>query len=260
MKKIILTTLLCLHLCVSALFAKTYGVVVGVSEYQMSKNNLHFADQDAKDFYGFLAPNKTEYNLVLLTNEQATCANIINAMQTQFAKAKSTDKIIFYMSSHGAEGYLIPYDFNGYANGLALTKVKELFRQSSAGVKYLFTDACHAGSIKDKSTPSVGAKEFLSALKKGMNIKANSTSKVIVLVSSRSTQSSIESSAITNGAFTYTLLNALRGEADLDTNAAITLKELYTYMRSSVMQLTNNKQIPTMFGNFNDNDVIIYLK
>ncbi|KAF0179552.1 MAG: peptidase C14 caspase catalytic subunit p20 [Nitrospirae bacterium] len=93
-----------------------YAVVVGVGQFmEQGITPLQFAVRDAESFYRFLADaGKTSFpreNIIYLTNQQATKANIQNAFNRIKSLAREDDLVVFYMSSHGA-----PPDKNGAVN------------------------------------------------------------------------------------------------------------------------------------------------
>ena len=85
------------------LFAETYAVIVGVSNYP--KSPLNYTDDDAFKFYshlrsiaasGRIVPNK---NITLLLDNKATKQNILAALESVVKRAKATDRIIFYINN-----------------------------------------------------------------------------------------------------------------------------------------------------------------
>jgi uncharacterized caspase-like protein len=63
-----------------------------------------------------------------------------------------------------------------------------------------------------------------------------------------------------NGAFTFFLIAGLKGGADANRDRMITAKELYDFVRPQVEEQTGGKQIPVMWGKFEDDMVIMNWK
>lgn len=98
-----------------------YAIVMGVGRFQEKKiTPLQYAEKDSKDFYNYLinprGGNFKKENVVLLTNEKATRANIQNAFNNIKKKAEKDDLVLLYFSSHGTPPdkfggvYIVTYD------------------------------------------------------------------------------------------------------------------------------------------------------
>lgn len=230
----------------SAAAQQTYAVVVGISDYalgQPGKGDLNFADDDARQFYSMLRSpaggNVPETNIILLTEKEATRANILKAI-TLFKKAAKADRIIFFFSGHGDKGFLLPYDA-GPGVVVRHDDVRLAFRESPALTKLLLTDACKSGSMD-----RYRHKKPKSTVKTPPTLNNN----VIIMVSSRDYEFSQELSQLKHGAFTYFLVEGAKGKADTDHNHIVTIRELYAYMHQTIRQVTNNQQTPVLFGRF----------
>jgi len=230
----------------SAAAQQTYAVVVGISDYalgQPGKGDLNFADDDARLFAFMLQSpaggSVPAGNMILLTDREATRANILKAMKL-FKKAAKADRIIFFFSGHGDQGFLLPYDYNAGPGAVVQhDDVKLAFRESPALTKLLLTDACKSGSMFPTTRPK-------STVKTPPALNNN----VVIMVSSRAKQFSQELSQLKHGAFTYFLVEGASGKADVDHNHIVTFHELYVYMRWTIQQATQNQQTPMMFGRF----------
>jgi uncharacterized caspase-like protein len=80
---------------------------------------------------------------------------------------------------------------------------------------------------------------------------------VLLFLSSRTEETSMERKDMQNGFFTTYLQKGLKGGADGDRNRAITAKELFDYVSNGVSQLSGGSQHPVMWGNFDDNMVVM---
>jgi uncharacterized caspase-like protein len=244
MKKIVF--FFCCFSC-SLLYAQTegkiYAVIVGVSEYRQAANNLNYAHQDATDMYNLLKLQTATTNLQLLTNKQATKEQVIQVTKELFAKSRPEDVIIFYFSGHGNVDRFFVHDTD-----IKSKAVQELFKEAKAQRKLIFADACLSGTFRASgSSPATSSGR-------------NTDQRVLLFLSSRSDQISRESPSLHNGAFTFFLIAGLKGGADANRDRMITAKELYDFVRPQVEEQTGGKQIPVMWGKFEDDMVIMNWK
>jgi len=248
--------ILLIIICFSYLQVKSqrqiYAVIVGVSDYKNDnlKLDLNYCDDDARSFYNLLVTSGVnKENIALLTDYNASKKNIINKLNLIFSKADTNDEVIFFFSGHGSKGSFIPYDYDGnYTTLLDYSVVKSSFKKCNANKKLCIADACFSGSIKH---PSIKSKE------KAMTIDKKSG--IVVIMSSRDYQTSREMPSLKNGAFTYYLVKGLKGYADKNKDKIITVSEMYFYTKKYVKLETQNKQVPIIFGNFDENMPILYL-
>ena len=173
--------------------------------------------------------------LVKLTDSNATRAKVISQLNALFTKATSADRIVLFFSGHGMPGYFLCYD-----GLLSYKQIVEVMRRSKASCKMVMADACFSGKMR-------------SSKQRG---KKYSSKDVMFFLSSRSNEPSKESS-FSNSVFTIYLERGLRGGADKNKDRVITARELYEFVHKGVIGATDNSQHPVMWGNFNDNMVIL---
>lgn len=215
---------------------KTYVLAVGVSEYPDKENRLALAAQDA-DTIQWVFRKNNQGETRLLKDKQATCENICNAIKQLFRKAEHDDAVVLFFSGHG-----IPGGFCAYDDNLEYLSVIRLLNQCKAARKIIFADACFSGKMR--------------AMTKGMPESIKSA-EVLLFLSSRHDEMSIENEQMNNGCFTTYLQLGLRGKADKDRDRIITAKELFDFVSEAVRRRTYDKQHPVMWGNFSDDMPII---
>ena len=225
--------------------ATTYAVVSGVSKY--AHKPLRYPDDDAALFYNWLvgkggAGIKPE-NITFLINEKATSTAILEAMKVQFAKAQKDDTVIFFFSGHGDKGIFLSYGSDTNGEYLQHAEVKAAFKACVAKTKLCFADACFSGTLTSKMPKNIEVKFAESNLK-------DFDSNIVVMMSSRSDEVSLENAALKQGAFVYYLVKGLKGEADVDKNKGITISELFAYVSKNVIAFTTGKQHPILTGKF----------
>ena len=250
-KFILLSLLLFFSYLQSKSQRQIYAVIVGVSDYKNDnlELDLNYCDDDARSFYNLLVESGVKKeNIALLTDYYASKQNIINKLNSIFSKANTADEVIFFFSGHGDNGCFVPYDYDGYSYLLKHSDIKVAFKQCKASRKLCIADACFSGSIKH---PSNKSKEKVKTI--------SEKSGIVVMMSSRDYQTSLEIPSLKNGAFTYFLVKGLKGFADKNIDKTITVSEMYYYTKEKVKLETQNKQTPIIFGNFDKNMPIIYL-
>lgn len=219
------------------LSARTYMVSVGIADYSgfPSKiSNLRLPPRDAKAMTELYAGNRS-MDYTLLLNEKATKSRILRAIRKLFNMASENDIAVFFFSGHGYEGGFCAYD-----GKLTYREVREAMSQSKCKNKIMYVDACRSGGIREDE----GHKPTAVASAKQAN--------VMLFLSSRNNENSIESPSMQNGFFTTYLTKGLQGSADLNNDRVITAREIFSYVSGGVSQLSQGKQHPVMWGNFSD--------
>lgn len=235
---------------------QVWALAVGVANYDpLVMQPLTFTARDAERIYDFWrSPNGGALDPVhtkILTNTEATYANVKKAMKELFAKAGPKDMIIFYFSGHGLEGSFLPVDYDGTNNEFAHTEIGEIMQSSKAAYKVCIADACHSGGMwasKGSASDMITIDNFYNALKQ-------SNPGTAFLMSSRKNEQSLESRGLRGGLFSYYVLKGLGGAADMDNNAIITITELYGFVSSKVSEHLKNthlKQTPLLLGEYDE--------
>ncbi len=223
-------------------YARVYLVSVGIADYSSfpSKlNNLNLTVKDAETIAWLYTKNKS-VDYTLLLDGKATKSRIVRAMNKLFSRAKEDDIIVFFFSGHGYPGGFCACDGN-----LGYDEVRKAMSKSRCRNKMMFVDACRSGGMRVDDTAGQGA---ITAAK-----KAN----VMLFLSSRNNENSIERGDMQNGFFTTYLQKGLRGNADANRNRTITAKELFDFVHEGVSRISGGRQHPVMWGNFSDNMTIM---
>lgn len=219
--------------------AKIYLVSVGISDYPGTENDLRLPHNDAATIQWLYRENK-QASTMLLINDKATVANVKSAMQTMFSQATENDIVVLFFSGHGVKGGFACYD--GF---LKYSDVKSAMSYSQSKNKMIFADACFSGAMRNSGS---GTTSDYTDLK---------NSNLMLFLSCRTNEISIENKNMTNGFFTYALQHGLRGGADANRDRKITAKELFTYVSKKVKEKSRDKQHPVMWGKFPDNMTIM---
>lgn len=226
--------LLCLLPTIAS--AKVYLVSAGISNYPNPSLVLTNPANDAIVIDNIYNANGNCTSR-LLTESDATRANILDAISTVFANARPDDIVVFFFSGHGYPGGFLAYD-----GKITYTAIRQAMGACRSKNKMIFADACYAGKMRQ------GGKKVT---------RENKRSTVMLFMSSRDNETSIERRDMENGFFTTCLRDALKGKADADHNRVITARELFNYVSRNVKRLSGDRQHPVMWGNFpNDMPVI----
>lgn len=237
-------------------YNNTYAIIIGVADYKnftYFDGDLNYTVNGANSFANFLMSKKggsvPAANIVLLTNAQASKDNIIAKGKALFSKARKDDRVIFYFTGHGDKGCFLPYDVTVFGgNLLYFSEVKTIFKAAKCNTKLLFADACFSGSMKEGLSKNY---ELRSSIEKGNRLAENMN--IAVMMSCQGDETSIESSSIEKGLFTYYLMEGLGGKANRDGNKYITIQELFYYVYHEVQDEAaswGHKQTPELFGKF----------
>ena len=241
-----------------------WAVVIGVSEYPNlpPAAQLRFAHRDAEDFAAFLRSFEggglAGDHIRLLTDQQATLAQARAAIGTWLVESAGPADIVYlFFAGHGVlddndDGYLVVSDTdpqNLHATGLAFQEVDEtLSNRLKASLVVLVADACHAGRLGWTSyaanVPS-RANEPLARIGHGDR-------SFLKFLAGRPSELSFEDEkwGSGHGVFTFSLLEGLRGPADVDGDHVIRASEAIDYASRRVPELTGGKQNPRVAGTF----------
>ena len=228
-----------------------YALVIGISSYSHMPA-LRYTDDDAYRMYAFLKSPEggalPDDHLRILVDEEATKKNILKDMQELFAKAGPKDLVLLYFSGHGLKGSFLPIDFDGYNNRLFHEEVAGVFESTDARYKLCIADACHSGSLnamKGLSDQTLITRYYQSL--------AESRGGTALIMSSKSDETSLESSGLRQGVFSHFLIRGLKGEADANKDKLVNIKELFAFIHKNVRTYTARRQSPVLSGDFDPN-------
>ena len=224
--KILLVLFISAILLPQEAMSKVLLVAVGISDYPKPVNPLNLPTKDAMAIKTLIDKNGNSGTAILL-NEKATKAAIIAEIHARFDHASTDDIIIFFFSGHGYKGGFVAYD-----GELPYNLIRKAMGKSKCKNKMIFVDACFSGKMRQ-----------------GTN--------VMLFLSSRDNETSIERKDMKNGFFTTCLKDAMSGKADSNRDRIITAKELFIYVSKNVKLLSRDKQHPVMWGQFPDNMPVI---
>jgi len=234
------------------IYDNSYALIIGIDKYE-NVRSLDYAVKDAEDIQSMLVDkfNFQQDNIVLLKNEQATQASILQEFSNITKKAGANDRVLIFFAGHGDTedlpdggemGYLLPVDGDKtdlYISSIKMDEIQTISLRSEAKHILYLIDACYGG-IASVGARSLDANSTPDYLQKITQYK----SRQIISAGGRGEQV-IEKSEWGHSAFTKNLLSGLRDwMADTDSDGIITVQELGAYLKKKVTIDSNNKQTP----------------
>ena len=217
--------------------AKVYLVSVGIADYPDTKNDLRISDNDAKTIAKVFNATK-DASVSVLVNKDATQSALLSAMHTMFEDAGNDDAVILYFSGHGTPGAIVCHD-----GLLTYQHIFKMLKGCKATRKIIIADACYAGKMRTTNQQAT----------------TYNSQNVMLFLSSRTNETSQET-RYQNSLFTIFLDRGLRGGADVNKDHRITARELYDFVHKGLIEASNNKQHPVMWGKFNNDMTVLKWK
>lgn len=236
---------------------KIWAVIVGVAKYREPKSRLNYCDDDAYKIYGFLKSPEggalPDEQITLLIDEDANGNNIKNAIRNFTQKAGKNDAFLLYYSGHGSPNNLLGEDYSVNSSGtVSHSFINQNIANSKAKYTYCIIDACHSGNISMKSSKSTGAKSIAQLENSEPFYTALNQSKKgsVFILSSKGTETSLETGNKRQGIFSYYFINGLKGNADYNNDGIISVTEVFDYTQKNVVKYSKNRQNPIMTGEY----------
>ena len=243
-----------------------YVLAVGISSYANKQFDLKYADVDARDFIEAWEQQQGKmYNEVktkLITNEDASCDGIRDGFDwLKDQEYKAEDVVFVFLAGHASFDSSDTWVFGSTdmslnkleRTGIADFRLNNLLEKGieGAGTVVLFLDTCHAGGVEGQTRGKMAAK-----LRHSQQIDIWMKSQRRVIASCQINEESLEHDDWENGAFTESLLVALKSpDSDGDGDKRIDIEELYLRTRAEARKLTDNRQTPTTSGRSSNHGV-----
>lgn len=234
-------------------------LVVGINTYKVPRLNLEYARADAEKIAEIISKQaSTLFSRVRITSlydEKAERDSILRAISA-LDVAMPDDSVIIYLAGHGE---VLDGEFNFLAhsikfpfkaadakqNGISFADLSDVLSRLDARKITLLLDTCKSGN----------ALEGLDVAERDQRVLGIFGGRVglHLLAATDKGQLATELSSLGHGIFTYSLLEALSGKADLQpTDGLISVKELVTYAEDSVARLSSQysslPQRPTAYS------------
>jgi uncharacterized caspase-like protein len=261
-KPLSLLFLVCLVLCLTISGCSSGGgdatggiyhaVIVGVSNYQVSRFNLQYGDNDALDFNQVLltGANWDRGRMTILLNGAATKEAIRDAIFTAAGRMGPDDFFVFFFSGHGTFGpdlppideadgldeYIAPHDAleSSFSLDIRDDELDNWLHSIPGANVCLIADSSFSGGLfkgtqRVKFIARPWHEEQWDGRRPDGTLKDVNWPRSIVLTASDDDESPIESPVLGNGVFTYYLVEGLEGPANVSGNSFISAEEAYGY-------------------------------
>jgi formylglycine-generating enzyme required for sulfatase activity len=229
------------------LYGQSWALVVGIDKYDKVRPRLNYAVADAREVAATLpALGFPKENTRVLLDAQATKANIEQVLYREFAGMGPNDRLFVYFAGHGEtsdikggeEGYLLPVEADPKAlppTSISMDEVKRIGQRVRAKHVFFAIDACFSGFALTRDTlPKRGGDEYLAAVARLPTVQ--------VITAGRKGEQAIEANG--HGLFTRRLLDAFRGQADLEGHGYLTAAQLFSWVEQRVGRDSQGKMTP----------------
>lgn len=224
-----------------------YVLAVGVNKYRDKSLWLNYAVPDASavsdTFKNIKGKLYQSINISTVFDGDVTEAGVASAFDAVASKISADDVFVFYISGHGTthtdgDYYFIPVDFR-FRNAQsvaesALSKkfIADQLSKIKAQKSLVLLDTCNSGAFISTGARGMAEKTAIDRL-------SRATGQATIAASSDS-QSAMEGYK-GHGIFTYVILEALSGKADLNKDGYVTVSELAMYAEDKVPTYSYDK-------------------
>lgn len=231
-----------------------WAVVIGVEKYRESLPAATGAERDAKAFAEFAQKtlNVPEANIKVLLGDRASKADITAALYEWLPRnaVNSGGKVYVYFSGHGApdvengSSFLVPYDGNPTyirSGGLAVSELQTAMGKLKEQQVYVFLDSCFSGSGERSVLPE-GTRPLVP-------VKEIEKTEVVTFTASGARETTGAHPTSGHGLFTHYLIDGLKGAADQNKDANVSITELDTFVVEGVRveaRRQNREQNPVL--------------
>ena len=229
------------------LYRDSHALVIGINQYTAWPKLSH-AVRDAQAVreslvtrFGFKADNVT-----LLTDADATRANILKALNERFGDAKRVkrdDRVFVFFAGHGSTrklpsgrevGYIVPVDAglnDLQADAIAMPQLQEVAEAITAKHAFFVIDACYSGLGLTRGGSPAADSNFARTNARRIGRQ--------MMTAGGADQQVADDGPGGHSVFTWTLLQALNGKADLNGDGLITATELAAYVAPAVSAIAH---------------------
>jgi len=230
-------------------------MAVGICKYADTRiPQLTYCVADAGSISNyFKTDGVSDKQILFLADERAKKESILNSLKYISENIAPDDSLYFFYSSHGAgdshgKTYFITFDTvvdDLAATALPMQELKNAVKKIKCRNIVMMIDTCHSGGAK-----SLGRQDE-KAIDKLIRTADRGT-RIAILTSSRTHETSIESDKWKHGAFTYFMLKGFAGESDnFPRDGRVSVTELFDYVMVAVPRATDRAQHPS--GKFSYN-------
>ncbi len=232
-------------------YTERHALIIGIDEYQdPAFPDLSHAGADATGIAKLLVEHlKFDENRVrLILNDDATKEGIERELE-DWASDPDTigenDLLVVFFAGHGEtrdlgrrgkRGYIVPIDGRKrdgkavWSSLVAMPDLEEVSESVPAKHVLFILDCCFGGLAVTRAPPPVAA---------GLGNRARQA-----MTAGNAEQAVLDGGGGGHSVFTAAVLDALRGQADLDGDKVVTFGELYNHVGRTVETRTQQRQTP----------------
>jgi Caspase domain len=240
--------------------AKTRAVIIGVSRYPSGISQLPAVESDVREMKKILESEASAFGgneVSVLTEETASCREIIDTLQRVLSGAEPSQSTFVYLAGHGTiasdnEYYYVPFDADPKSISetcVPLKRIKELFEFSPSERLFLWLDFCHSGGILARGFGGERQPDAESTIERTLNV-LQGMGKVIMCACSADQRAYEDKS---HGRFTRYLIDGLKGDAS-NSQGEVTANSLHDYVDFKMGSL---QQRPLFFGSLTGRIVLM---
>ena len=235
-------------------YRESWAAIIGIDDYKKWPK-LRYAVNDATGVKELLIQKykfKPE-NIFMLTNQEATRENILSVLADKLGNAqavKRDDRVFVFFAGHGITrklpsgrdlGYIVPVEAdvtNYHGQSISMTNFQDIAEAIPAKHVIFVMDSCYSGLGLTRGGRVDQSQNYLTEISR--------RSARQMLTAGGADQQVADNGPNGHSIFTWTLLQALEGKADLNGDGFITGSELAAYIGPVVSNLSH--QTPA-FGN-----------
>jgi hypothetical protein len=240
----------------TAVIGEKWAVVIGISDYRADGLDLRYADRDAQAMRDFLVEKggfRTD-RVRFLSDQRATHEGIRTALFSFLATTQPDDMVLIFLAGHGVQDAINPDNFfflahdsevgNLGGTAIPMWDLGNVMDYTIRAQRILiFADTCHSGAALDRGGANDG--KSLNFFNKYLEVLARKKGR-LVLTASQAHENSLETTKLTHGVFTNSILAGLGGSADDNpADGVVTAGELVDYVRAKVPEETAGEQHPS---------------
>lgn len=229
------------------------SLFVGIDQYESPLiSNLSCSARDAQMLHALFGDTLGDSNSTLLTNKQATRAEILKGIQ-ELQKCNPDDVVIIGFSGHGSDSHhLITYDADPLAldsTAIHLDELTDLFSGIPSSNLILFLDCCFAGGAGAKVFHApVATKAATSAEALLQKISGKGR---LIFTAATALQEAIEDRRRGYSLFTFFVCEGFKGAPEIVKAGKIAILSLIEFVTRSVIHAAKqfrHDQEPTVKG------------
>lgn len=225
-----------------------HAVVVGIDQYDNDSLKLRYAGNDARDVARLLktrGPGLFDDVQITLLDQRASTGKtaILQAIKDAASKVQTEDVFVFYVAGHGMSDDQFGYhmltadvrlmsDERLRENSISAEELQKAIYNVPSGKKVVLLDTCQSG--KGLNADTLLGKRGMENL--DMVNRMNRKSGAVVMAASESKEQALEGYE-GHGLFTYALLEALNGKADVNKDGMVSTRELQDYVEARASEL-----------------------